>query len=84
MPASGDQTGYPEWTLLQLDQHLHRFIVRGGQLRAFSAASSLADQQNKCSGNDQQGNQNTDDERRNRMPIVGRLRPSAFLRCSDA
>jgi hypothetical protein len=24
MPASGDQTGYPEWTLLQLDQHLHR------------------------------------------------------------
>jgi hypothetical protein len=44
----------------------------------------LADQQNKSSGSDKQGNQNTDDERRNRMPTgLDLLRSSAFLRCSD-
>jgi hypothetical protein len=35
----------------------------------FSAASLLADQQKKQSGSYQQGKQNTDDERKNRMPI---------------
>ena len=37
---------------------------------ATGSVLSLADQQNKNFSNDQQGNQNTDDERRNRMPIV--------------
>jgi hypothetical protein len=46
-------------------------------------ASLLADQQNKCSGSYQHRNQNTDNERNNPMPIHGRLRSSAFLRCSE-
>src|SRR6516164_10934056 len=45
--------------------------------------SLLADQQNKHSGSYQQSKQNTGDERNNPMPIHGRLRPSAFLRCSE-
>jgi hypothetical protein len=44
----------------------------------------LADQQNKCSGSYQHRNQNTDDQRSNRMPTLNGLRSSAFLRCSDA
>jgi hypothetical protein len=43
----------------------------------------LADQQNKCCGSYQHRNQNTDNERNNPMPIHGRLRSSAFLRCSE-
>src|SRR5215831_9729601 len=47
--------------------------------------SLLADQQNKSSGSYQQGKQNTDDERNNRMPTgLDLFRPSAFLRSSDA
>jgi hypothetical protein len=45
--------------------------------------SLLADQQNKSSGRYQQGKQNTDDERKNRMPIGRRFRSSAFLRRSE-
>jgi hypothetical protein len=44
----------------------------------------LADQQDKSSDSYQQGNQNTDDERCNRMPTgLDLFRPSAFLRSSD-
>ena len=46
--------------------------------------SLLADQQKKQSGSYQQGKQNTDDERKNRMPIGRRFRSGAFLRRSDA
>jgi hypothetical protein len=50
-----------------------------------STASSLADQQNKSSDTYQHRNQNTDDERSNRMPTgLDLFRPGAFLRCSDA
>src|SRR6516162_7552922 len=46
--------------------------------------SSLADQQNKCSGSYQQSKENTDDERNNPMPIgLDLFRSSAFLRCSE-
>ena len=46
--------------------------------------SLLADQQNKHSDSYQQGKQNTDDERKNRMPTrLGLLGPSAFLRRSE-
>src|SRR5260370_34992196 len=46
--------------------------------------SLLADQQNKSSDSYQQSKQNTDDERRNRMPTgLDLFRPSAFLRSSD-
>src|SRR6516164_5271109 len=45
--------------------------------------SLLADQQNKHSDSYQQGKQNTDDERKNRMPIGRRFRSSAFLCRSD-
>jgi hypothetical protein len=50
----------------------------------FALTSFLADQQNKCSGSYQHRNQDTDDERGNPMPTLNGLRPSAFLRCSDA
>jgi len=53
----------------------------GSTLRA---ALSLADQQNKSSDTYQHRNQNTDDQRSNRMPTLNGLRPSASLRCSDA
>jgi len=44
----------------------------------------LADQQNKSSDSYQQSKQNTDDERRNRMPTgLYLFRPCAFLRSSD-
>jgi CspA family cold shock protein len=46
--------------------------------------SLLADQQNKSSGSYQQSNQNTDDQRNNPVRTSRRLRPSAFLRRSDA
>ena len=47
--------------------------------------SLLADQQDKQSGSYQQGKQNTDDERNNRMPTrLDLFRSSAFLRRSDA
>jgi hypothetical protein len=49
-----------------------------------SAASFLADQQEKRSDTYQQRNQNTDNERGNPMSSLDRLRSSAFLRCSDA
>jgi hypothetical protein len=49
-----------------------------------SAASFLADQQNKCSDTYQHRNQNSDDQRSNPVPTLRRLRPSAFLRCSEA
>jgi len=45
--------------------------------------SLLADQQKKQSDSYQQGKQNTDDERKNRMPIGRRFRSSAFLRRSE-
>jgi len=46
--------------------------------------SLLADQQNKQSGNYQQGKQNTDDERNNLMSTgLDLFRPSAFLRHSE-
>jgi len=45
--------------------------------------SLLADQQNKHSDSYQQGKENTDDERKNRMPIGRRFRSSAFLRRSE-
>jgi len=51
---------------------------------AVRRASLLADQQKKHSDSDQHRNQNTDDQRNNPMPIYGRLRSSALLRCSDA
>jgi len=45
----------------------------------------LANQQDKRSSSNQQGNHNTDDERDSRMPTRFDLfRSSAFLRCSDA
>jgi hypothetical protein len=45
----------------------------------------LADQQNKRSSSYRHRNQNTDDERRNRMAVgLNPFRSSAFLRCSDA
>jgi hypothetical protein len=48
------------------------------------ATSSLADQQNKSSDSYEKSNQNTDDERNNRMPTTLDLfRSSAFLRRSD-
>jgi hypothetical protein len=51
---------------------------------ALREGSLLADQQNKSSGSYQQGKQNTDDERNNRMPtICAFVRSSAFLRRSD-
>jgi len=43
----------------------------------------LADQQYKSSDTYQHRNQNTDNERNNPMPTLGRLRSSAFLRRSD-
>src|SRR6516225_11212601 len=47
--------------------------------------SLLADQQNKHSDSYQQGKQNTDDERHNRMATgLDLFRSSAILRCSDA
>src|SRR5215831_6617025 len=47
--------------------------------------SLLADQQDKQSGSYQQGKQNTDDERNNRMPTrLDLFRSRAFLRRSDA
>jgi hypothetical protein len=45
--------------------------------------SLLVDEQKKHSDTYQQGKQNTDDERKNRMPIGRRFRSSAFLRRSD-
>jgi hypothetical protein len=42
----------------------------------------LADQQKKHSSRYQHRNQNTDDERSDRMPLLGRLRSRAFLRRS--
>jgi hypothetical protein len=44
----------------------------------------LADQQNKHSNRNQQGNKSTDGERQSPVPTIRRLRSSAFLRCSDA
>ena len=56
-----------------------------GAEQIFSAASLLADQQEKHSGNYRQSNQNTDDQRNNRMSTgLEPLRPSTLLRCSDA
>jgi len=49
-----------EATINTISQGLHR---RCGIDQIFSAASLLADQQNKRSGSDQQGKQNTGDER---------------------
>src|SRR5215467_14849932 len=51
---------------------------------AHVANSFLADQQKKQSGSYQQRKQNTDDERKNRMPTGRRFRSSTFLRRSDA
>src|SRR5215469_4531754 len=52
--------------------------------RAYVANSFLADQQSKQSDSYQQGKQNTDDERNNRMPTrLNLFRSSAFLRRSD-
>src|SRR5215831_15930542 len=52
--------------------------------RARVASSFLADQQNKQSDSYQQGKQNTDDERNNRMPTrLDLFRSRAFLRRSD-
>ena len=60
-------------------------MFRGGQRRVFSAASLLADQQEKHSGNYRQSNQNTDNERKQRMSSrLQAFRSSTFLRCSDA
>src|SRR5215471_9853653 len=48
------------------------------------ANSLLADQQDKSSDSYQQGKQNTDDERNNRMPSrLDLFRSSAFLRRSE-
>jgi hypothetical protein len=58
---------------------------RSGADQIFSAASLLADQQEKHSSNYRQRNQNTDNERDNRMSTgLEPLRPSAFLRRSEA
>src|SRR6516164_6560047 len=52
--------------------------------RGHVASSFLADQQNKQSDSYQQSKQNTDDERKNRMPSgLDLFRPSAFLCRSD-
>ena len=60
-------------------QHDH-----GKATEFFSAASSLANQQDKCSSSYQHRNQNTDDERNNRMPTtLDFFRSSAFLRHSE-
>jgi len=63
------------------------FLERGGaqQLTLLTPhmGSLLADQQKKQSDSYQQGKQNTDDERKNRMPIGRRFRSSAFLRRSE-
>ena len=62
-------------------------FVRWSQRRdktAISAASLLADQQNKSSGSYQQGNQNTGDELNNPIPTgLDFFRSSAFLRRSE-
>jgi hypothetical protein len=51
---------------------------------SWRAASFLADQQNKHSDSYQQGKQNTDDKRNNRMPSrLDLFRSSAFLRRSE-
>jgi hypothetical protein len=55
-----------------------------GADQIFSAASFLADQQEKHSGSYQHRNQSTDGKRQSPMPTLNGLRPSAFLRCSDA
>ena len=58
---------------------------QGHDLAPCGKALLLTDQQDKQSDSYQQGNQNTDDERRIRMPTgLDLFRPSAFLRCSDA
>jgi hypothetical protein len=51
--------------------------------RALSAASLLADQQDKRSGTYQQRNQNTDDERNNPTLTLDGFRSSAFLSRSE-
>jgi len=51
---------------------------------AISAASLLADQQNKSSGSYQQGKQNTGDERNNPMPMICRLDPFRSSRTTPA
>jgi hypothetical protein len=48
------------------------------------AASLLPNRQEKHSDSNQQCNQNADNERDNPMPTLNGLRPSAFLRRSDA
>jgi hypothetical protein len=66
---------------------LRQKFVRWSQRQdktAISAASLLADQQNKSSGSYQQGKQNTGDERNNPMPTgLDFFRSSAFLRRSE-
>jgi hypothetical protein len=69
----------PSWDLFVYAKDL--FVEANG---GFSAASFLADQQEKHSGSYQQRNQNTDGKRQSPVPTLDGLRPSAFLRCSDA
>jgi hypothetical protein len=73
----------PSWDLFVCARNLFDG-ANGKTRRAISAASLLADQQNKSSGSYQQGKQNTGDERNNPMPTgVDFFRSSAFLRRSD-
>src|SRR5262249_974956 len=48
-----------------------------------TSSQFLTDQQKKHSDNYQRRNQSTDDERNNPIPLLDRLRSSAFLRCSE-
>jgi hypothetical protein len=54
------------------------------QARPISAASLLADQQNKHSDSYQEGKQSSDSERKSPVPSIQRLRSSALLRYSNA
>jgi hypothetical protein len=72
----GARHQHGEWAQRVLDLH------GAGVTRE---ASLLADQQNKQPGSYQHCNQNTDDERNNRMPTgLDLFRSSALLRRSDA
>jgi hypothetical protein len=57
--------------------------ANGETRRALSAASLLADQQEKHSGTYQQRNQNTNDERGNPTLTLDGFRSSTFLRRSE-
>src|SRR5262249_52279051 len=61
------------------------FLEANDRQPLLAPPSSLLDEQKKHSDSYQQGKQNTDDERNNRMPSgLDLFRSSAFLRCSDA